>query len=153
MNITSPAFEQNGQIPRKYSAFGENINPPLNIADLPEGTKSLTLIVDDPDVPPTAGVEIWDHWLVFNIPPNVTYIPEHWEIMGTAGQGTRGSLTYSGPKPPDKEHRYFFQVYALDADLDLPAGSTKDEVLTAMEGHILDQAELVGRYAPEAEPV
>ena len=149
MKITSPVFEQNGVIPRKYTALGENINPPLNINDVPENTKSLVLIVDDPDVPQAAGVDVWDHWVVFNVSPTVTSITENWEVAGTPGQTTGGSLNYTGPKPPDKEHRYFFQVYALDTELDLPAGVTKAEVFESMSGHILDQAELIGRYAPD----
>lgn len=150
MKITSPVFEQNGVIPQKYSADGENVNPPLKIEDVPKNTKSLVLIVDDPDVPPAAGVSVWDHWVVFNVSPNMTSISENWEVAGTLGQTTGGKMNYTGPKPPDKEHRYFFQVYALDTELALPAGVTKSEVFEAMSGHILDQAELIGRYAPQA---
>lgn len=150
MRISSPAFEHDSVIPDKYSAFGENVNPPLEISDLPDGTVSLVLIMDDPDVPATAGVEVWDHWVVFNIPPEVTSISENWQVKGVKGQGTRGNLDYSGPKPPDKEHRYFFQVYALDTELDLPSGVTKTEVFEAIPGHVLAQAELIGRYSPQA---
>jgi Raf kinase inhibitor-like YbhB/YbcL family protein len=150
MKLISLAFENNAPIPRKYSAFGENVNPPLRLDDLPEETKSLVIIMDDPDVPASAGVKVFDHWVVFNIVPESTsyFIPEQWQPAGVLGQGTRGQMGYAGPKPPDREHRYFFQAYALDALLSLPAGSTKQELQEAMSGHILDQAELVGRYAP-----
>lgn len=150
MKITSPAFENNGLIPKKYSAYGENINPPLDISDIPEEAESLVLIMDDPDAPADEGVKTWDHWVVFNISPDVTTIDENWDVSGVMGQGTKGEMQYTGPKPPDKEHRYFFQVYALDTELALPPGATKGEVLEAMSGHIIEQAELIGRFEPES---
>jgi Raf kinase inhibitor-like YbhB/YbcL family protein len=150
MKISSPAFEHNGTIPVKYTQYGDNVNPPLIIEDVPDQAQSLTLIVDDPDVPEQAGVLVWDHWVVYNIEPTMTSITEHWEVIGDKGQGTAGNTEYAGPKPPDREHRYFFKVYALDCVLDLPIGATKAEVEQAMAGHILETAEFVGKFAPLA---
>ena len=148
MYLTSPAFANGEMIPQKYGQNFQDINPPLSITDVPAGTASFALTMDDPDVPAMAGVPVWDHWVMFNIPPGINEIPEAWTITGTKGKGTRGKLEYSGPKPPDQEHRYFFRVYALDAMIDLPEGSTKEELLAAIEGHVLAQSELMGRFAP-----
>lgn len=147
MNLSSPAFVANASIPSTYTCDGKNISPPLTISGVPVDARSLVLIMDDPDVPAASGVKIWDHWVVFNMPPTVTDIPEATQPQGTKGKGTRGSLAYGGPCPPDREHRYFFKLYALDAMLDLPSGSSKADVESAMTGHIVEQAELVGRYA------
>ena len=149
MELHSSAFTHNGMIPRKYSQHGEDINPPLEIRDVPAEAKSLALIVEDPDVPTMAGVPVWDHWVVFNIPPTISSIAEHWQVDGTRGKGTRGKLEWSGPKPPDREHRYFFKLFALDDFLPLEEGATKQEVLDAIQGHVLAEAELLGTYAPE----
>ncbi|MEN9558486.1 MAG: hypothetical protein RL141_855 [Candidatus Parcubacteria bacterium] len=148
MNLTSAAFKNGEVIPEKYGQAFDDINPPLTIEDVPEGTKSLALIMDDPDVPEAAGVSVWVHWIVFNIAPNTTEITEGWSVQGIHGQGTRGKLDYSGPKPPDKEHRYFFKLYALDSLLNLHEGATKGNIEKSMDGHIIAQAELMGRYAP-----
>lgn len=148
MQLTSPAFENGSLIPKKYGQDFEDINPPLLITDVPDGTVSLTLIMEDPDVPEAAGVPIWDHWVVFNIPPDTKEISEAWAIVGTPGKGTRGKLTYSGPRPPDREHRYFFKLFALNTFIDLPEGSSKQEVLAALQNRILASAELMGRFAP-----
>jgi Raf kinase inhibitor-like YbhB/YbcL family protein len=142
MKLTSFALNHNGTIPPQYTCDGANISPPLAIADVPAESKSLTLIMDDPDAP----VGTWDHWVVFNIPPNTTEIPEGQEPVGVHGQGTADNVNYTGPCPPDREHRYFFKLYALDTMLDLSEGVRKADVERAMEGRILDQAELVGRY-------
>lgn len=148
MHISSPAFAHGESIPKKYGRDFDNVNPPLGITDVPTGSKSLVLLMEDPDVPKAAGVPLWDHWVVFNIPPDTTAIPEHWTINGTRGRGTRGELDYGGPRPPDREHRYYFRLHALDTLLDLPEGATKHEVLAAMTGHVLASAELMGRFAP-----
>lgn len=148
MQITSQAFSKNTTIPLKYTQFGDNINPPLQITEIPENAVSLVIIMDDPDIPVAAGVPVWDHWLVFNIPPTVNEISESWNVQGVRGAGTRGLLEYSGPKPPDKEHRYFFKVYALNTILDLREGATKREIEIAMENHVVAQAELIGLCAP-----
>lgn len=150
MKITSSAFEYGQTIPTKYGRSFENINPPLSISDVPTEAQSLVLLMDDPDVPEAAGVPVWDHWVVFNMSPSVREIPECWEGGECVrGQGTRGELIYGGPKPPDRAHRYFFKVLALDCVLDLLEGATKTEVLAAAQGHVLAQAELVGLFAPQ----
>jgi Raf kinase inhibitor-like YbhB/YbcL family protein len=147
MKLTSPAFEHGGKIPSKYTCDGENINPPLTISDVPSEARSLVLIMDDPDVPKhLRGDGMWDHWVVFNIPATIRDIKEGKEPGGTPGIGTGGNLDYYGPCPPDREHRYFFKLYALDAELDLPEKTTKQGVERAMEGHVIAKAELMGRY-------
>jgi hypothetical protein len=147
MKIASPVFEENGCIPPQHTCDGPDINPPLNIEGVPAEAKSLVLIMDDPDVPPQVREDrMWDHWIVFNIPPDITQIIEGQEPTGIHGQGTSGNLKYHGPCPPDGEHRYIFKLYALDTELDLEEGVTKEEVETAMEGHVLEGARLVGKY-------
>lgn len=149
-SLTSTAFPNNGSMPPAYTCDGANIIPPLVITDAPEGTLSYTLIMDDPDIPEAAkalvGSDTATHWLMFNIPPKTQVIEEGTEPAGTAGRSTLGKLFYAGPCPPDREHRYFFTLYALDTLLDLPEGATKAEVLAAQEGHVRMQAVLVGRY-------
>ena len=147
MKITSPAFSEGGKIPLKFTCEGENINPELHFDAIPENAKALALIMDDPDVPEFIRKErIWDHWVVFNIPPKTKKIEENSQPLGTAGKNTSGKLNYEGPCPPDREHRYFFKLYALDQELDLLEGATKTEVEKAMQGHILAKAQLMGRY-------
>ena len=147
MEITSTAFTHDNSIPALYTCDGEGVSPPLTIRGVPESAKSLVLIMEDPDVSPQVREDrMWDHWIVFNIPPNTTQIPEGVEPEGVHGVGTSGTNAYHGPCPPDREHRYFFALYALDTFLDLPEGASKQDVLQAMEGHVIEQAELVGRY-------
>jgi Raf kinase inhibitor-like YbhB/YbcL family protein len=147
MKISSPAFENNGLIPSNYTCDGEDISPPLKIDGVPEGTKSLVLIVDDPDVPKSLRADgMWDHWIVFNIPPNATKIAKGEEPKGIHGKGTSGNYDYHGPCPPDKKHRYFFKLYALDTMLDLKKGVLKEEVERVMENHIIEQFVLIGMY-------
>ena len=148
MYLSSPAFDDGSTIPQKYGQNFENINPPLTIVDVPSSAASLVLFIADPDVPEVAGVPVWDHWVVFNIPPSTSEIPEAWVPTGVRGKGTRGFLDYSGPKPPDREHRYFFHLFALDVLLDLPEGLTKQEVSDAMQKHVVASATLMGRFAP-----
>lgn len=150
MKLSSSVFKNGESIPQKYGRDFANVNPPLEIEDVPEGTRSFVLILEDPDVPEAAGVPVWDHWMVFNIPVEVRSIPEAWVPVGVRGKGTRGELDYGGPRPPDKEHRYFFKLYALDTMLDVPEGSTKREVIDASLQHVLSSAELMGRYAPQS---
>lgn len=149
MKITSSAFEHNGRIPVKYSCDGENVSPPLSFADVPEQAESLVLIMDDPDIPgfvkEKMGIDVFDHWVVFNIPPS-TIVVEEGGVPGKQGKNSRGEAKYTGPCPPDKEHRYFFKLYALDAELDLREGATKDEVESAMTGHVVMKAELIGLF-------
>ncbi len=148
MHLSSPAFRNDEMIPQRFGLDFENVNPPLVIEGVPDGTVSLVVIIEDPDLPTTAPVAIWDHWVVFNIPPTITSIPEGWQPTGVRGVGTRGQLDYTGPRPPDREHRYFFRVYALDTMLDLVEGARKEEILEAASPHIIASAELMGRFAP-----
>ncbi|HLC86003.1 MAG TPA: YbhB/YbcL family Raf kinase inhibitor-like protein [Candidatus Nanoarchaeia archaeon] len=145
MKLTSSVFENNGEIPSKYTCNGENISPPLEIHDVPKSSKSLVLIMDDPDAVKPAG-KVWDHWVVFNIPVTTKEIEEGSNPQGVMGKNTRGNLNYGGPCPPDTKHRYFFKLYALDSSLNLKEGSTKNEVEEAMKDHILEQATLMGTY-------
>ena len=147
MKLSSSAFEHDGKIPSKYACDGDNVNPPLIISDVPADANSLVIIMDDPDVPKHLRADgMWDHWIVFNMPASVWEIKEGEEPDGTHGLATGNNLDYFGPCPPDREHRYFFKLYALDTTLDLPEKSTKPQVEKAMEGHILSQTELMGRY-------
>ena len=147
MKLTSPVFEHEGKIPAKYTCDGGNISPPLTISDVPSKAKSLVLIMDDPDVPKNLREDgMWDHWVVFNIPPSSSEIKEGKEPDGAHGIGSGGNLNYFGPCPPDREHRYFFKLYALSTELDLLEKATKQQVEKAMEGHVLVKVELMGRY-------
>jgi len=141
LTITSPAFESNKSIPSKYTCDGDDVNPTLNIKGTPEETKSLVLIVDDPDAP----MGTWDHWIVWNIPP--TNKIEENSVPGTEGLNDFRKHSYGGPCPPSGTHRYFFKVYALNTKLDLNANSRKKDIEKAMKDHILARGELVGRYS------
>jgi hypothetical protein len=147
MKLTCSVFENEGSIPSKYTCDGENVSPPLQISDVPSDAKSLVLVMDDPDVPKHIREDgMWDHWVVFNIPPDTKEIPEGQEPKGTPGMGTNGSTGYFGPCPPDREHRYFFRIYALDTTLDLPEGTDKVTVEREMTNHVVDRDYLMGRY-------
>jgi Raf kinase inhibitor-like YbhB/YbcL family protein len=142
--LSSPAFAHEGVIPAKYTCDGDGINPPLNIEGIPEGTVSLALIVDDPDAP--GGT--YDHWLVWNI-PRVAQIPEGTR-PGISGTNSDQKTGYHPPCPPDGEHRYFFYLYALDAEIQLHPGAARNELEMAINGHILGNAELMGRYTKQS---
>ena len=141
MKITSAAFDPGGKIPAKYTCDGENVSPPLDFSDVPEGTTSLTVIVDDPDAPS----KTWVHWVAWNMDPSKNSMVEN---TGHESTGTNdfGTIGYKGPCPPSGTHRYFFKLYALDTTFDLTSVATKETLEKAMEGHILDRAELVGIY-------
>ena len=143
MKITSSAFQEGGDIPSKFSRDGGNVNPPLRIEGTPENAKSLVLIVDDPDAP----VGLFTHWLVWNIDPKTTEIPEK-SLPKGAVQGTNDypNLGYGGPQPPSGTHRYYFKIFALDQTLDLPSGAKRQELDKAMNGHIIAQGQSMGRY-------
>jgi Raf kinase inhibitor-like YbhB/YbcL family protein len=141
LSVKSPAFENNKLIPVKYACDGANVNPPLTIEGVPEETKTLVLIVDDPDCP----TGTFDHWVVWNIPPTTRKIEEN-TVPGTEGMSSYRKHAYGGPCPPYGTHRYFFKVYALDTQLGLKPNSTKKDVEKAMEGHILAEGELIGLY-------
>ena len=140
LEVTSPVFKHNGNIPSKYTCDGENVNPPLNIKGIPEGTKSLVLVVDDPDAP----MGMWDHWVVWNIPPKEKI--EENTVPGTEGINDFRKHSYGGPCPPSGTHRYFFKVYALDTMLALSPNSRKKDVEKAMTGHMLAKGEIIGLY-------
>lgn len=147
MKITSPAFKEGGIIPSLYTCEGKNINPQLEIGNIPPAAKSLVLIMDDPDVPASIRPEkMYDHWVIFNIPPSTHKIGEHTTPPGIQGRSTNGKNQYVGPCPPFGEHRYFFKLYALDTLLELPPGATKKEVEKAMHGHIIAESQLMGKY-------
>lgn len=147
MKIESAAFQHEESIPSKYTCDGENVNPPLMISEVPEGAASLVLIMDDPDVPISVRPDgMWDHWLVFNIPPDTTDIAEDSVPDGVVGLSTSGVNEYGGPCPPDKEHRYFFKLYALDSLLELDSTAQKMNVEDMMRDHVLEKTELMGRY-------
>lgn len=158
LRLTSPAFAYGGLIPRKYTEDGENASPPLEWTGTPEGTQSLVLIATDPDIPSgRLHLLTWPHWIVYNIPPHVTALPEGLPTQAVldngASQGVGGLRRqgYRGPRPPFGTHRYFFRLYALDVPLDLlPAQATLKRVEQAMEGHVLATAELMGRYGRHA---
>ncbi len=150
LTLASPAFEAGASIPSKFTCDGEHINPSLSISGVPEGARSLALIMDDPDVPKALRPDgVFDHWVLFNIPPDTKEIPESGSA-GVVGANGAGKNAYAGPCPPTQyepsEHRYFFKLYALDATLSLQEGATKAEIEKAMQGHIVAQTELVGRY-------
>lgn len=145
MEISSPAFTQGTPIPKKYSCQGEDHSPELKINGVPQGTKSLALILEDPDAP--SGT--FDHWIAWNISPDIDHIDEGAKLQhkGTNGFGKKG---YGGPCPPiGSKHRYYFRLYALDAELQLPEGSSKAKLQESMKGHILAKAELMGTYQKE----
>jgi len=140
LTISSPAFNNNNKIPPKYTCSGEDVNPQLNITGIPKETKSLVLIVDDPDAP----MGDWVHWIVWNIPP--TKMIKEKSIPGIEGMNDFGKHSYGGPCPPSGTHRYFFKVYALNNELSLPVHSPKKVLEKAMSKHIIAKGELVGLY-------
>ncbi|MBT3538865.1 YbhB/YbcL family Raf kinase inhibitor-like protein [Candidatus Parcubacteria bacterium] len=141
MKFTSTEFENEGAIPAKYSCDGSDINPSLNISDAPEGTKSLALVVDDPDAP--GGT--WVHWVVWNIDPAIGTIAEN-SKPGIEGLTSFGTAGWGGPCPPSGTHRYYFKLYALDAELDLSSDTSSSDLEKEMEGHILEETKLMGTY-------
>jgi len=146
--ITSSAFSEGDMIPRQYTCDGEDISPPLAWTGIPEGTKSLALICDDPDAP----VGTWVHWVLFSIPSSTGDLPARVppkEILENgAKHGTNDfrKLGYGGPCPPGGTHRYYFKLYALDAEIPAEVGITKAQLLKQMKGHILAEGQLMGRY-------
>jgi len=152
LTLTSAAFTNGESIPAQYTCDEDRfLNPPLTIAGVPETAVSLVLIMDDPDVPKEkvpSGVV--DHWIAFNISPETKEIREGNSILGVSGFNTRGAAGYMGPCPPPEyepsEHRYYFKLYALDCVLDLQEGASKRDVEAAMERHVIEKAELMGKY-------
>lgn len=148
IKITSAAFREGEMIPRKYTCDGDDVSPPLAWSGVPPEAKSVALINDDPDAP----VGTWVHWVLFNLPADITELPEgvppNLELGSGAKQGRNDfrRIGYGGPCPPGGTHRYFFKLYALDTALPLPAGATKAELLRVMQGHILAEGQLIGKY-------
>lgn len=147
--IFSSAFHNGGDIPRKYTCEGTDVSPELSWTTPPSGTQSLALIADDPDAP----VGTWTHWVLYDLPANASGLPENVAKMDELPSGARQGrndfkkIGYGGPcPPPGKPHRYFFKLYALDGKLDLKPGASKQEVEKAMQGHILGQAEFMGKF-------
>ena len=148
-SISSSSFSQCGEIPRKFTCDGADVSPELTWTTPPAGTQSFALIADDPDAP--AGT--WTHWVLYDLPPQITVVPEGMSKVdevpsgGRQGRNDFRKIGYGGPcPPPGKPHRYFFKIYAVDRMLNLKPGSSKQEVEQAMQNHILGQAELMGKY-------
>jgi hypothetical protein len=143
MKITSSDFQEGGNIPSKFTCDGGDTSPALQIADVPSGAKSLALVMDDPDAP--GG--LFTHWMVWNISPQSNAIAEGSAPKGVHGTNDFGKSSYGGPCPPSGTHRYYFKIFALDHELDLPAGAKRSQLDAAMKGHVVAQGELMGRYS------
>lgn len=149
IELTSSAFKNGGMIPEKYTCDGDDNSPPISWKSVPEETRSLALICDDPDAP----MGTWVHWVVYNIPPEIKELKENItperkiKNGGIQGMNDFKKIGYGGPCPPGGTHRYFFKIYALDTKVDLDPGATKSQLLIAMEGHILAKGDLMGKYS------
>jgi Raf kinase inhibitor-like YbhB/YbcL family protein len=148
--MSIPAFNNNEPIPTKFSCDGDNVSPEIQISGVPDNAQSLVLIMDDPDVPTQVRTEgVFDHWVIFNIPVGTAVIPEG-QNVGVVGSNGRGESAYTGPCPPTEyeptEHRYVFRLFALDRELDLEEGATKDQVLEALEGSVISESILIGTF-------
>jgi Raf kinase inhibitor-like YbhB/YbcL family protein len=151
LEVKSDAFSNGQSIPAKYSCIGKNISPALTWSDPPSGTQSFALIMDDPDAP--AGT--WVHWVLYNIKPDWRNLPEDLPVTGKNidpnavffGTNSSGNIRYDGPCPPSGTHRYYFKLYALDTQIGLLPGATKEQILKEMQGHILAQGELMGTFS------
>ncbi len=145
MNLTSSAFENSKPIPRKYTGDGQDVSPPLSWSGAPERTAGCALVCDDPDAPQP---DPWVHWVVYGIPADCASFPEGSCGGAKEGVNSGGGNGYMGPSPPQGHgvHHYYFRLYALDEDLDLQAGASREDLAEAMEGHVLAKTELVGTY-------
>ncbi len=149
LDIRSSAFHEGEFIPKKFTCDGEDVSPPLSWTHPPEGTKSIVLICDDPDAP----MGTWVHWVLFGLSPDTLNLPEDIsngkEVLGGAKHGLNDfrKYGYGGPCPPGGTHRYFFKLYAVDTEIGLKPGATKNEVHNAIKGHILEEGQLMGRYS------
>jgi Raf kinase inhibitor-like YbhB/YbcL family protein len=154
LQLTSSSFQPEGNIPAQFTCEGQDISPELSWKNPPLRTKSFALIVHDPDAPRSGG---FTHWVVYNIPAKVSHIPQgaskedSLEGGGIQGRNDGGRTGYMGPCPPSGTHRYYFYLYALDTELNLQPGATKEDLEKAMKGHLLDKAELIGRYKKGSE--
>jgi Raf kinase inhibitor-like YbhB/YbcL family protein len=149
ISVSSSAFQEGGMIPPKYTCDGNDLSIPLTWTGVPEGTKSIAVISDDPDAP----VGTWVHWVMWNIPPTVRELAEGVPTKPRLPDGSRQGISdfgrpgYGGPCPPSGTHRYYFKVYALDVTLDLPGTTRKADLVKAMKGHILAEGQLMGKYS------
>jgi len=146
LNVTSVIFAEGGAIPDKYTCAGENVSPPLMWSNAPKETKSFAIIMDDPDAP----MGIWVHWVLYNIPTTITQLKEAFkaeEIKAVSGENDFGTTMYKGPCPPAGQHRYLFKLYALDKELEVVSGMTKQKLEGFMKGHILAEGQLMGTYS------
>ena len=150
MELSSPVFRDGDPIPEEYGYTERNVNPPLEIAGVPDAAESLVVVVDDPDAVEPAG-KVWIHWLVWNVNPTRKRIPEDWSTETAAaveGENDYGEVGYGGPNPPDREHTYRFRLFALDDELGLSAGASLDDLERAIEGHVIESTTYEGTYAP-----
>ncbi len=148
ITLESSAFTSEGEIPKKYGYKYDNLNPPLKIGGVPSDSKSLALVMDDPDAMGAVG-KVWVHWVMWNIDPTITDISEGSSPSGSIeGKTDFGEIKYGGPAPPDKRHTYVFKLYALKTKLDLPEGSTKAELEQAISSQIISQTSLKGTFEP-----
>ena len=143
MKLSSSAFGNKEVVPVEYTCDGDNVSPPLTFGDVPNKTKSLALIMDDPDAP----MGTWVHWLVWNVPTNVTGFSKGENITFPKGKNDFGKQKYGGPCPPSGVHRYFFKLYALDTMLDLQPGASKKQLEKAMTGHVIEEDQLMRTYS------
>ncbi len=141
LELRSSVFEDGGTIPSRYTCDGENLSPPLSFAGVPDGTRSLALVVDDPDAP----VGTFTHWLAWGIDPGADGLGEG-QPAPREGRNGFGTVGYAGPCPPRGRHRYFFRLHALDTELELEPGADRDVLERSLDGHVLETAELVGGY-------
>ncbi|HSG32422.1 MAG TPA: YbhB/YbcL family Raf kinase inhibitor-like protein [Thermodesulfobacteriota bacterium] len=148
IKLTSPAFENGSMIPVRYTCDGNDISPRLNWENIPDGTESIAIIMDDPDAPRGT----WVHWVIYNLSPDADELPENIATEETVqdgaiqGKNSWGTIGYGGPCPPGGVHRYFFKIYALDSGPPAHPGATKEQLLESMSGHILDEGQLMGKY-------
>ncbi|HZE67960.1 MAG TPA: YbhB/YbcL family Raf kinase inhibitor-like protein [Pyrinomonadaceae bacterium] len=148
IKLISTAFQDGGMIPAKYTCDGQNISPPLNWSGIPQSAKALALVSEDPDAPG----KTWVHWVVYDLPPTATQLPEgvrpEETISGGGKQGKNdfGKIGFGGPCPPSGTHRYFFRLYALDRETGIQPGAMKEQLMKAIEGHVVAEGELMGRY-------
>lgn len=150
LKISSSVFEDGGEIPARFTCQGTDVSPPLAFSGVPADAQSLVLIVDDPDAPdPAAPKMTYVHWVIYDLPPDTSGFPEGMKALPAGAKGGINDFKrtrYGGPCPPIGRHRYFFKLYALDTKLDGLDNPTKDDVLAAMQGHVIAEAQIIGTY-------
>ncbi|MDH2907788.1 MAG: YbhB/YbcL family Raf kinase inhibitor-like protein, partial [Candidatus Nitrosotalea sp.] len=143
LKVSSSAFRNEGNIPSEFTCDGQDISPPLSIANVPKGAKTLSIIMDDPDAP----MGTFTHWIIWNIPSSKTQFAKGEKFSFPQGLTSFGMTAYGGPCPPSGTHRYFFKIYALDTELDLSEGSSVMDLQKAMLGHVITESTLMGKYS------